>query len=132
MKFFSLVCTNCPEPTKKIVGFADGFNEITGKETHHPLFECNSEECPLSLLHKEEFKEREKQIAEAKYLNSKNGISAKDLRQARCQAGLIIGDVCAKFNIFSSQYSKYENELIPIPPEMYKEFMNYFKECEKK
>lgn len=131
MKKFTFACNSCPEPTKRLVGFMDGYDE-KGEMISRPIFDCNSDICQISLLHKKERIEEEQQIAETRKTNYSNRVSAISLRNARGAARLSVYDICQKFKIPTSQYSKYENEKLPIPPETYKEFIKYFEECENK
>ena len=84
-------CECCEEPTKKVVGFWDGFNSENGLPCAGAIYSCEDHECDICKEKMSEKESDELLKERVKVANLQNGTDAELLRRSRMSVRVTLG-----------------------------------------
>ena len=72
-------CNDCKEPTKYVVGFFDGRNDI-----HGCLYGCHNEECEIKQIMEASASKDIQEMERIQLANGDKGMYAEEMRKCPC------------------------------------------------
>ena len=120
-------CEICREPTKRPVGFWDGYTK-DGKRTGGYLYTCGNMECHIRQEEAKRELEEKQRTERALNENRRNNVDIHRMKRIRRLVGMTIADCAKAIGVSPSTFSNYENFREPMPPQEFNKIMAILKE----
>lgn len=115
-------CNDCKEPTKYVVGFFDGRNDI-----HGCLYGCHNEECDIKQIMEASASKDIQEMERIQSANGDKGMYAGYIAALRRDAKVSMFKMAQIAGCDPAEYSAYEHERKEFDPKVYqrcKEYLN--------
>lgn len=125
--FIKSKCEDCNTPSKRLAAFRDGYDRLTGVDTHSYLYDCDDLSCTIKQerVGRAEVAERNRQAVQQE--SAANGIDFSRVEKARSKHFCTLYDFCQAVGISPAEYCHYRAGRKAVPKDLWDRLVQLLK-----